>query len=297
VAVTRAGVNLTQTTHIVRTEGGFDLWTATHHYPPEDIFCEPGGSGITAGVGYTSSSSTREFSGPYWALIKHLGPFSIGMGWYNSYPPACQLLTTPTVVGVWFGSDELYEIDTNNDELPFVASHDMMVFWSDGTVDRYGDVEDEAFDPVGSDPLEIEVEDEEFTIVESDSENPTKVLHNSYQENINLIGNVDQDSGSTICWDDRVALFALPQVAIGQFGYRARGDIDLDGDIDTNDYYAFNALPCNADLNCDGEVDIVDYLDYMDYYGNEDPIAEMNNDNTIDIIDLLDFLDAYAVGC
>ncbi|QYK47398.1 MAG: hypothetical protein KF838_11480 [Phycisphaeraceae bacterium] len=296
-SVPNASVSITQTTHVTRTKGSFDSSTAVHHWPPAHVICEPGGSGIRGAAGYSNSYSIREFSGPDWALIKHIGPASIGIFWYNGYPEACLLLTTPTITGVWFGADELYEIDTNDDEFPFVASHDMMVFWSDGTVDRYGDVEDPAFDPVGDDPIVIEIEDEEFTIVESDSQNATRVRHNSYQEIFSVIGNVDQDPDSTICWADRVALLSLPQVAIGQFGYRARGDIDLDGDIDVDDYYAFNALPCNADLNCDGIVDITDYLDYFDYYGNEDPIADMNGDNEIDIVDMLDFLDAYAVGC
>ncbi|MBX3361572.1 MAG: hypothetical protein KF705_09065 [Phycisphaeraceae bacterium] len=221
-SVPNASVNLTQTTHTVNTKGSFDYWTAIHHYPPHDIICEPGGAGILAEIGYTNSSSTREFSAPYWALIKHIGPFEINIGSYNHYPSECSLSSVPIVIGVWFASDEIYEVDTNDDEIPFIASHDMMILWSDGTVDRFGDVEDSAFDPVGSDPIVIEVEDEQFIIAQSNSENPTRVSHYSYQEFFCVIGNVDQDPDSTICWADRVALLSLPQVAIGQFGHASR---------------------------------------------------------------------------
>ncbi|MBX3362343.1 MAG: hypothetical protein KF912_12180 [Phycisphaeraceae bacterium] len=65
---------------------------------------------------------------------------------------------------------------------------------------------------------------------------------------------------------------------------------------------------CIANVNCDGEVDILDFLDFMDAFGSCDgqpsPCAgsggfdaDLNGDTIIDIIDFLDFMDAFGSGC
>ncbi|MBX3361124.1 MAG: hypothetical protein KF912_06440 [Phycisphaeraceae bacterium] len=65
---------------------------------------------------------------------------------------------------------------------------------------------------------------------------------------------------------------------------------------------------CLANVNCDGEVDILDFLDFMDAFGLCDARpapcagssgfdADLNGDTVIDILDFLDFLDAFGQGC
>lgn len=65
---------------------------------------------------------------------------------------------------------------------------------------------------------------------------------------------------------------------------------------------------CAADLNCDGLIDIVDFLDYLDAFGTCDGLpapcssvigtdADYNGDTLIDILDLLDLLNDFGTGC
>ncbi|MBX3315369.1 MAG: immunoglobulin domain-containing protein [Phycisphaeraceae bacterium] len=66
------------------------------------------------------------------------------------------------------------------------------------------------------------------------------------------------------------------------------------------------ARACLANYNCDGEVDILDFLDFMDDFGSCDgqsapcgnsANADITGDTIVDIVDLLDFLDAFGRGC
>lgn len=214
---------------------------------------------------------------------------------YDLTPSECLPFRSGAEVhAVHFVSHEIYD-QTGLAAEPLASTQGMLVIWSDGTVDQHGFYADEAFELSSSgDGLSGEYTVE---LVGEGESNPTKVSVDSIEESFGKIGNVDGDYPEQICWSDRLALLALPHADIGQFGYRARGDIDLDGDVDADDYVAFNALPCSADLNCDGAVDIIDYLDYLDAHSNDDPLTDMNGDATIDVLDMLDFLDAYSVGC
>lgn len=66
--------------------------------------------------------------------------------------------------------------------------------------------------------------------------------------------------------------------------------------------------PCPADVNGDGEADVLDFLDYMDAFGacvnQPAPCAgssgidgDYNGDTNIDVLDFLDFIDDFGQGC
>lgn len=65
---------------------------------------------------------------------------------------------------------------------------------------------------------------------------------------------------------------------------------------------------CAADVNEDGEVDVLDLLDFLDSFGvcegqsgpctgDSGVEADYNGDTTVDILDFLDFFDAFGGGC
>ncbi|MBX3315342.1 MAG: hypothetical protein KF902_00605 [Phycisphaeraceae bacterium] len=64
---------------------------------------------------------------------------------------------------------------------------------------------------------------------------------------------------------------------------------------------------CPADVNGDGELDVLDFLDYLDAFGQCEgqPVdctvygvkANFNGDDIIDVLDILDFFDAFGTGC
>lgn len=64
-------------------------------------------------------------------------------------------------------------------------------------------------------------------------------------------------------------------------------------------------LPCEADLNCDGEADILDFLEYLQAFGACDGAepgcdvirADFDQNGAIDIMDVMAFMDAFGSGC
>lgn len=56
-------------------------------------------------------------------------------------------------------------------------------------------------------------------------------------------------------------------------------------------------VTCAADLNCDGLVDFVDYLAFLNFYDAQDPIVDFNQDGIVDFSDYLEFLNMYDAGC
>ena len=65
--------------------------------------------------------------------------------------------------------------------------------------------------------------------------------------------------------------------------------------------------PCPADVNGDGELDVIDFLDFFDAFGQcenqpapctvGDIDPNFNGDDIVDVLDFLDFFDAFGQGC
>ncbi|QYK48031.1 MAG: hypothetical protein KF838_14725 [Phycisphaeraceae bacterium] len=104
----------------------------------------------------------------------------------------------------------------------------------------------------------------------------------------------------------------MPSVSISNFGDADEGEyscILFDTAAPAGVESALSYVrACIANVNCDGEVDILDFLDFMDAFGSCDgqpsPCAgsggfdaDLNGDTIIDIIDFLDFMDAFGSGC
>jgi hypothetical protein len=58
-----------------------------------------------------------------------------------------------------------------------------------------------------------------------------------------------------------------------------------------------SGIPCLADFNGDGNLDIFDLFAFIDAFNNLDPSADLNNDSSLDIFDLFTFIAAFNAGC
>ncbi len=57
------------------------------------------------------------------------------------------------------------------------------------------------------------------------------------------------------------------------------------------------AEPCLADLTGDGVLDFFDVSDFLDGFGDSDPIADMDDNGIFDFFDISIFLDLFGAGC
>jgi len=111
----------------------------------------------------------------------------------------------------------------------------------------------------------------------------------------------DIDRSGTVDWNDRDDMMALIGISIGQVGYTPRADLDLDGDIDADDFalYApvFNANACEADYDSSGFVNTSDLFDFQTDFFNNSPRADFNGDGYINSSDYFEFQTAWFNGC
>lgn len=56
-------------------------------------------------------------------------------------------------------------------------------------------------------------------------------------------------------------------------------------------------VPCRADINGDGTLDLFDFLDFQSAFSLGDPAADFDDDGEFTIFDFLAFQSAFAIGC
>lgn len=54
---------------------------------------------------------------------------------------------------------------------------------------------------------------------------------------------------------------------------------------------------CYVDLNNDGEVNTLDFLMFLNYWNDNDPIADWNDDGSVNSLDFLAYLNEWNEGC
>jgi hypothetical protein len=57
------------------------------------------------------------------------------------------------------------------------------------------------------------------------------------------------------------------------------------------------AVPCQADLNGDGDLNFIDVSQFLLAYGAGDPVADFSGDGVFNFLDVSSFLIAYGAGC
>lgn len=104
-------------------------------------------------------------------------------------------------------------------------------------------------------------------------------------------GDLDLD-GDVDCDDYNLA-------SIGGNRY-SDGDVDFDGDVDNNDLASIARTICPADITGDAQVNIFDILAYFNAFGAGDlATADFNNDGALNIFDILAYFAAFGscTGC
>jgi hypothetical protein len=61
--------------------------------------------------------------------------------------------------------------------------------------------------------------------------------------------------------------------------------------------YELQGVPCRADFNGDGALNVQDFLVFLSAYAHAEPRADINGDGAVRIDDFLAYLALYAVGC
>jgi len=56
-------------------------------------------------------------------------------------------------------------------------------------------------------------------------------------------------------------------------------------------------LPCLADFNEDGTVNILDFIAFQNAFQLQDPMADVNNDGQFNVLDFITFQDLWEQGC
>ena len=83
-------------------------------------------------------------------------------------------------------------------------------------------------------------------------------------------------------------------------GRNANGDNVAESSLPSGNFvFASTVLPasCPADLTGDGELDFFDVAEFLEVFGDQDPVADFSGDGMFDFFDVADFLDAFAPGC
>ncbi len=115
---------------------------------------------------------------------------------------------------------------------------------------------------------------------------------------------VDGNGFFTRC--DHTLINTLVGSQVGDGVYDPRGDLDLDGDIDSSDvtlledefqYVGVDLNGCIADYNGDGAVNFFDSTEFQQGHMNLDPSADLNCDGDFNFFDISKFLTHYNSGC
>lgn len=54
---------------------------------------------------------------------------------------------------------------------------------------------------------------------------------------------------------------------------------------------------CEADINCDGIMDLSDFFDFFNFFDTSDPSADLNNDGVVDLSDFFLFFGEFDTSC
>ncbi|MBX3318120.1 MAG: hypothetical protein KF902_14785 [Phycisphaeraceae bacterium] len=133
-------------------------------------------------------------------------------------------------------------------------------------------------------------------------------LGGTYQGNNTSCGSVNCPPPTGACCFPNGSCLVLTQADCGTAGGAWAGIATTCADGNGNGTADACESDCRADVNGDGELDILDFLDFFDSFGECSGLpgpcvggsgvdADYNEDLLVDILDLLDFMDDFGRGC
>lgn len=146
------------------------------------------------------------------------------------------------------------------------------------------------------------------TCVDGISPTDCAALEGDYKGNNTTCGTVTCPPPTGACCFSTGFCLELTETDCGNAGGSWSGIGSVCEDDNGNGQADACEAECPADVNGDGELDILDFLDYIDSFGTCSGLpapcaggsgveADYNADEFVDIVDLLDFLDAFGTGC
>lgn len=236
-----------------------------------------------------------------WVLPSGTGTFGVKRG-YDYGDNSVEFITceehprTSSVIRIDY-SESLLTVTSPGPSVTTYPIQGAAIYYDDGSVTRLGAFTDSSFVPSttgGVVSIDGELEDNR-TINRSTLGTVTVDLTERSFSTHTLTGDADNDGIKSQC--DRVYVDSLDGATIGDGVYDILADLDLDGDVDSDDLDLATAMGCPADYNCDGVVDYPDYLDFMNDFGAPNAAADINFDGVVDYNDYLDFLNYFIPGC
>lgn len=109
------------------------------------------------------------------------------------------------------------------------------------------------------------------------------------------------DAADRANWDDRRMFISLLGTALNDDAYTPRADLDLDGDIDMEDYpeyvAVFNEFACTADFDANGLVETADIFAFLSSQMSGALAGDFDGSGLVETADIFAFLSAWFAGC
>lgn len=235
--------------------------------------------GVLVSISFTRDSDTAE----------------TGSNWGKPFVPSA-LCDQPRACGLDFSSGApVAHILTASAEIVGGATLGSVtgayVQFADGSFAKLGAFDITAFDPTDDDDFDLVIP---TTSVGATS--GTVDVDVSADTFPLLAGDIDGD-GKICGYDDREAFMDALGSSIGDANYNLRADLDLDGDVDTDDLDDLNDIGCTADLDCDGSLTIFDQQAFSNAFDAMDPVADWDGDGSFTIFDYNEFGNTHGLGC
>lgn len=269
-------------------------------------------SGFTTGFG----SLSRSYG------LTRVGPDDMSYSRRHTYENGIIIWLPSPCVGEGGGGDpppppELVKVDTTTMLTSIehsdasVTNHHLqgvIAYYSDGSTVRLGMYASPAYAPVATTPstpntLEFSTSvDETFVItVPHDAVGLQDFVFSEAFEQFDG----DMNGDGSVCWTDRKLFVDALGSTIGDGRYRARGDFDLDGDVDAADYAAYVAefaarASCTSDYDCGGSVNSSDTSAFLTAWNadvtNGTLYADFDGNGTTNSADISAFLAQWKIG-
>lgn len=228
------------------------------------------------------------------AYTRDTDDYEIGSNWGRPFVPSA-LCDQPRACGVDYTSGApVAHILTTSAHVVGGASIGSVtggyVQFADGSFVKLGAFDTTAFDPTANDNFDLTIP------TSAVGASPATIDVAMDAETFPLIfGDVDGDG--EVCGGDRSAFMLAFNTVIGDANYNLRADLDLDGDVDTNDLDDLNLIGCTADLDCDGANTVFDQTAFAAAFSASDPLADFDGDGSFTLFDYVEFGNVFDIGC
>lgn len=244
--------------------------------------------------------------GNYQDVLDFTRHVNLGVQWNGAIIGGLYLGTSTRIRAIRQDTFLLGRIETPTNTTPVLQG--VLAIFDDGSVIRLGSYTSLTLTTTGS---SASLTGDLIQSVYSPGSPSDDIWVRETSESFDSYGDTNRDG--KIRWIDRGIILLKEGLTVGQWGYSASADLNLDGEINADDRILFDTyLPiCVADVDDgsatgtpDGGVTIDDLTYYMSLFDSGLPDADLDDgtaagrpDGGVTIEDLVFFLDRFDAGC